>query len=98
MLNISLLINSSPNNVSFATLPRFPPQPKPLPENKPATIKAFQKLLCHAGYKCKVDGVFGSETEEKLKKFKKEVLKIKKPDNEIESGLKSWKKLLKIIK
>lgn len=63
---------------------------------RPKTVKAFQALLSHWGYKCLVDGDFYSATEKMVKSFQKEVVKLTQPDGEFTAQKKSWKALLKL--
>ena len=63
---------------------------------RPKTVKAFQALLSHWGYKCLVDGDFYSATEKMVKSFQKEQAGLANPDGEFTAKKKGWKVLLKL--
>lgn len=63
---------------------------------KPNTVKAFQNMLTHWGYKCHPDGDFYNATEKMVKSFQREKVGLANPDGEFTAQKRSWKVLLKL--
>lgn len=63
---------------------------------KHKVVKYIQKYLNSLGYDCgDTDGDFGPKTDNAVKLYQKEVVKLNKPDGEITASGATWRKLLK---
>lgn len=62
------------------------------PNNK-NDVKLIQELLNKKGVKTGIDGLFGRETKESIKKFQSGALKFTYPDGRVDVGGKTWKGL-----
>ena len=83
--------------VGIVQLPyKAPTVPSPILKkgNKGSRVKNLQTCLTYLGYKLTIDGIFGKDTEKKLKQWQK--------DNKLEKdgiyGAKSYKKMKELVK